>query len=111
MKTIPPDFHLISKVKQIHKESRQKYGARRMSAQLRAEGFNVGIYKARNLMKKAGVSYTAKKKFKRTTDSNHNLPAARNLLDRKFDINTPSTAFDLVRMLKENPETGSLDMP
>ena len=91
--SIPPDFHLISRVKQIHKQSRQKYGTRRMSEQLRAEGYNVGRYKARNLMKKAGVSYTYKKKFKGTTDSNHNLPVAKNLLDRKFKIDQPNTAW------------------
>lgn len=91
--TIPPDFHLISKVKQIHKQSRQKYGARRMSEQLRAEGHDVGIYKARSLMKKAGVSYTYKKKFKRTTDSNHNLPVAGNLLERQFNVDQPNTVW------------------
>jgi transposase InsO family protein len=44
-------------------------------------------------MKKAGVSYTYKKKFKRTTDSNHNLPVARNLLDRQFDVAKPITVW------------------
>ena len=92
-KTISPDFHLISKVKQIHKQSRRKYGARRMSAQLRAEGYNIGRYKARNLMRKAGVSYTYKKKFKRTTDNNHNLLVAKNLLNRKFNVDQPNTAW------------------
>ena len=92
-KTIWPDFHLISKVKQIHKQSRRKQGARRMSAQLGAEGYNIGRYKARNLMRKAGVSYTYKKKFKPTTDSNHNLPLAQNLLNRKFNVDQPNTTW------------------
>jgi putative transposase len=61
-----------------------------MSEQLRAQGNNISRHKARNLMKKAGVSHTYKKKFKRTTDSNHNLPVARNLLDYKFDVDKPN---------------------
>jgi transposase InsO family protein len=64
-----------------------------MSAPLRAEGYNIGRYKARNLMRKAGVSYTYKKKFKPTTDSNHNLPLAQNLWNRKFNVDQPNTTW------------------
>ena len=49
----------------IHKQSRRKYGTRRMSEQLRAEGYDVGCYKARNLMKKAGVGYLTKENSRR----------------------------------------------
>ncbi len=90
---ISPDFHLISRVKQIHKRSRRKYGSRRMSKQLRAEGYDIGRYKARNLMKKAGVSFSYKKKFKRTTDSSHSLPIAQNLLNRRFSVGKPNTVW------------------
>jgi len=62
-----------------------------MSEQLRAEGYNVGRFKARNPMKKAGVGHTYKKKFKRTTDRNHNPPVAGNLLDRQFNVDPPNT--------------------
>ena len=64
-----------------------------MSAPLGAEGYNIGRYKARNLMRKAGVSYTYKKKFKPTTDSNHNLPLAQNLWNRKFNVDPPNTTW------------------
>ena len=90
---IQPDFHLISKVRQIHSQSRNKYGSRRISEQLRSEGYDVGRYRARSLMKKAGVSVSYKKKFKRTTDSKHNLPVAKNLLKRRFDVEKPNTIW------------------
>ncbi|MAE18157.1 hypothetical protein CMK12_04330 [Candidatus Poribacteria bacterium] len=90
-KTISPNFHLIAKVKPIHQLSRRKDGARRMSAQLRAEGYNLGRYKGRNLMRKAGVSDTDHQKFKRTTD--HNRPLAQNLLNCKFNVDQPNTAW------------------
>ena len=90
---IQPDFHLISKVREIHSQSKKKYGSRRVSKQLKADGYNIGRYRARNLMKKAGVSVSYKKKFKRTTDSKHSLPVAKNLLNRRFDIEKPNTVW------------------
>jgi putative transposase len=53
-----------------------------MSGKIRAEGHDVGRYKARSLMKKASVSVSYKRKFKKTADSKHKLPVAENILDR-----------------------------
>ena len=44
-------------------------------------------------MRKAGVSVKRRKKFKRTTDSNHNLPIAENLLNRQFESNRPNAVW------------------
>jgi len=77
-----PDFELIVKVRQIHSDTRGSYGSRRMSGHLRDDGYDVGRYRARSLMRKAGVSVKRCKKFKRTTDNNHKLPVAPNLLNR-----------------------------
>lgn len=90
---IDPDFAMIAKVRQIHSETRGSHGSRRMSRQLRDEGYDIGRYRARNLMKKAGVSVKRRKKFKRTTDSNHKLPVAPNLLDRQFEVERPDTVW------------------
>ena len=84
---------MISKVRQIHSETRSSYGSRRMSNQLRAEGYDVGRHRARSLMKKAGVSVKRRKRFKRTTDSNHKLPVAANLLDRQFEVERPNAVW------------------
>ena len=91
---IDPDFELIAGVRQIHSDTRGSYGSRRMSKQLKDEGWNVGRYRARTLMNKAGVSVKHRKKFKRTTDSNHKLPVAPNLLDRQFEAQ--ATRYSLV---------------
>lgn len=90
---ISPDFELIAKVKEIHSESDGTYGSRRTSMQLREDGHDVGRYRARNLMKKANVSVKRRKKFKKTTDSNHNLPVAPNLLERNFEVQRPNTVW------------------
>ncbi len=90
---IPKDFELISKVREIHQQSNGKYGTRRISEQLKALGYDVGRYRARTLMKKAGVSVNYKKKFKRTTDSKHNFPVAKNILNRQFDVIRPNKVW------------------
>jgi transposase InsO family protein len=87
---IDPDFEIVARVRQIHSKTRGSYGSRRMSGQLRDDGYDVGRYRARSLMKKAGVSVKCRKKFKRTTDSNHKLPIAPNLLDRQFEVERPN---------------------
>jgi putative transposase len=81
-----PDFELIMKVRQIHCDTRASYGSRRMSHQLLSDGYHIGRYRARSLMKKAGVLVKHRKKFKRTTDSNHKLPVTPNLLSRQFEV-------------------------
>jgi len=90
---IDPDILLISKVRRINGDTRGSYGSRRMSKQLRKEGHDVGRSRARNLMKKAGVKFKYRKKFKRTTDSNHKLPVAANLLDRQFEVDRPDAVW------------------
>jgi transposase InsO family protein len=90
---IDPDFELIARVRQIHSDTRGNYGSRRMSSQLKDEGGNVGRYRARTLMNKAGVFVKHRKKFKRTTDSNHKLPVAPNLLNRQFEAKRPDTVW------------------
>jgi putative transposase len=84
---------LIERVKELHIETRGSYGARRISKQLREEGFNVGKYMAGNLMKEAGVSVKKKRKYVQTTDSDHSYPIAPNLLNRQFNPSIPNQVF------------------
>ncbi|PIQ45318.1 MAG: hypothetical protein COW04_08200 [Deltaproteobacteria bacterium CG12_big_fil_rev_8_21_14_0_65_43_10] len=90
---INPDFELIAKVRQIHSDTRGSYGSRRMSGQLRDDGYDVGRYRASSLMKKAGVYVKLQKRFKRITDSNHNQPVAPNLLNRQFEVARSDTVW------------------
>ena len=52
--------------------------------QLRKEGFEIGRYRVRKLMKRLGLVVKGKKRFVLTTDSRHGLPVAENLLNRDF---------------------------
>ena len=84
---------LIPRVRGLHQESKATYGSRRMAQELKALGFRCGKHKAGTLMKLAGVTAKQRKRFKATTDSNHRLPVAPNLLNRRFSVPTPNCAW------------------
>ena len=84
---------LIPKVKEIHKDVRGTYGARRISEELTAKGESCGRTKAATLMKLANVAAKQKKKYKATTDSKHKLPVAPNKLDRNFIVSQPDIVY------------------
>ena len=84
---------LIWLVVRIFNKSRQSYGARNIARELQALGIMAGRFKARSLMKKAGIEALKKKKFRITTDSNHNLHIAPNLLNRKFNVKERDTVW------------------
>ena len=73
--------------------SHQSYGSRRLVSALQAQGIQVGRYKARSLMRRAGLKPVWKRKFVHTTDSRHNLPVAENILARQFNPTSPNVAF------------------
>jgi putative transposase len=77
-------------VKAAFAASGQTYGSRPLVKALREQGIKVGIYKVRRLMKQNGLKSVWNKKFICTTDSNHNLPVADNILDRQFNPIAPN---------------------
>ena len=90
---VDKDFVLISIIRQIHSETRGAYGSRRTSKSLRSQGHDVGRYRSRSLMKKAGVSVKRRKKFRITTDSKHNLSVAPDILNRNFQVAIPDAVW------------------
>ena len=90
---IDKDFELLSQVRHIHKENRGTFGSRRMSISLKARGYAVGRFRARSLMKKAGLKVKRPKRFKKTTDSRHRLPVAPNLLNQQFQVDQPNQVW------------------
>jgi putative transposase len=55
-------------------------------------GHTVGRQKAKKLMLEAKVWVRYRKKYKVTTDSNHNKPLFDNVLNREFAVNAPNKA-------------------
>lgn len=84
---------LSQEIQQIHQESRQTYGSPRIHAALVAKGFQVGRQRVVRLMEKLGICALRKRKFKATTDSEHDLPIAQNVLARDFTTTEPDRAW------------------
>lgn len=78
------DLNLIVEAKALAKLSRNSYGSRQISKNLKAKGYPVGRYRARSLMRKAGIECKQRRRYRVTTDSRHSLPVADNLLNRDF---------------------------
>lgn len=84
------DIQLITELKALAKISKNSYGNRQMTKNLQAKGYEVGRYKVRRLMKQAGIVCKQRKVFRVTTDSNHSLPVAGNVLNREFTVSAPN---------------------
>lgn len=77
---------LLQRILEIFEGSRRTYGAPRMYEQLRAEGYTCSRRTVEELMRAHEIAPRRKRKFKSTTDSNHKLPVAPNVLDRNFEV-------------------------
>lgn len=91
-----PDDHrqaLLQEVREIHRQKRGSYGSRRMARELRRRGYDVGRCQARSLMREAGVEARQRRRWRHTTDSEHSLPVAPNLLNRQFMVAAPNRAW------------------
>ena len=84
---------MLELVKDIAKFSDNTYGERRIKAVLNSLSFPVSRWKVAKLMKEANVWVRYKKKYKVTTNSDHNKPLYKNLLEQNFTTEQPNQAF------------------
>ena len=76
-------------VREAHERSRRTYGSPRVHAELAAQGEQVSRKRVTRLMQEHGLQARVRRRFKHTTDSDHQLPVAPNLLDRRFEAEQP----------------------
>jgi transposase InsO family protein len=82
---------LLAGIRRVHARHRGRYGAPRIHAALRAEGRLVSRGRVERLMHRHGIRATTQRRFRVvTTDSNHSLPVADNLLDQTFLATRPN---------------------
>lgn len=84
---------LVGAIEEIHAEVKQRYGSPRMAAELTARGHACSENTVAKLMREHGIKARGPRRFVRTTDSNHRLPVADNLLDRDFDPSGPNESW------------------
>jgi putative transposase len=73
-------FHIVGS----HARSRKRYGSRPILHDLRAMGERASRKRIVRIMREEGISGKCPRAFRFTTKSNHRLPIAQNLLDRRF---------------------------
>ena len=87
------DEALLVHIRVIHAETHGAYGWPRIWRELLARGFGVGKERVQQSMQRHGIRAKAKRRFRITTDSNHDFPIAANLLDRQFDVDEPDKVW------------------
>ena len=87
------DARLAVEVRLAHKRGRGTYGSPRVHRELKAHGHRVGKKRVERLMRQEGIQGRQKRRFRRTTDSNHTQPVAANVLARNFHAAAPNTAW------------------
>jgi putative transposase len=84
------DQQLAVRIAAIHAKSRGTYGSPGIRNELVEDGVKVGRKRVARLMRDQGLSGNPLKKYKRTTDSAHKLPVAKNLVKRRFEAERPN---------------------
>ncbi len=84
---------LLVGIRAAFAKSRGTYGSPRMFAELRAQGERCGVHRVARLMRAHGIAARAQRRYMVTTDSDHDLPVAANLLDQQFATEKPDTRW------------------
>ena len=77
---------LLVEIRAVHAEVKARYGSPRIHKELVARGHSCCVNTVARLMRDHEIRAKTARKFRvRTTDSDHGLPVADNLLDRQFN--------------------------
>jgi putative transposase len=80
------DAELRPLILDAYRQSRKTYGRPRIHAELTAQGKQIGEKRVGRLMKELGIEGVRRRRFRKTTDSNHAFPIAENILARHFEV-------------------------
>ena len=80
------DEELVVQITEVQERTQYRYGSPRVAERLKRRGITAGHNRVARLMREHRLGRRAKKRFRSTTDSNHGLPVAENLLKRQFQV-------------------------
>jgi putative transposase len=95
----PPSFQqqrreaLLVLIQDVHAEAKGRYGSPRIHAALAGRDGARSVNTVAKLMRDNGIRAKSARKFRCTTDSNHPLPVAANVLGREFDPQGPNESW------------------
>jgi len=77
---------LTTQLRVLHHRLKRRYGSPRLVTELHALGVRCGKNRVARLMREAGLRAKSARRFRLTTQSQHRVPVARNLLARRFAV-------------------------
>lgn len=77
----------------IYFETKQRYGSPRITLELQSFGYKISRITVAKYMKQLGLRSKLSKKFKVSTNSNHNYLIVENILNREFIVKMPSKVW------------------
>jgi putative transposase len=92
----PPSKHatrdaaLGAKIAEIHARSGKRYGSPRVHEELREDGEHVSRKRVSRIMKERDLRGKRRRRFRVTTQSEHDMPVAPNVLARDFSASAPN---------------------
>ena len=81
---------LVKAIGRIHEDSRKTYGSPRIFRALQNEGKLCGKHRLERIMREEGIRGQKRRKWTRTTDSEHGNPVLPNRLNRNFAVWEPN---------------------
>jgi len=87
------DEALKTKIRSVFDNKHKRYGSPRILVELRKDNETCGHNKVARLMHEMGIRARSRKRFQKTTDSNHSNPVSPNLLNRNFSVEKVNTVW------------------
>ncbi len=76
---------LLKEIRKIFSESKERYGSPRITAELRRLGISCNKKRVARLMNKYSIAAKIFRRYRNTTNSNHEREKSQNILDREFN--------------------------
>jgi transposase InsO family protein len=80
------DQALTTQLRVLHHQFKRRYGSPRLLPELHALGLRCGKHRVARLMREAGLRAKSARRFRVTTQSQHRVPVAHNVLARRFAV-------------------------
>ena len=84
---------LLAMIKDIFAESKERYGSPRITAELKKRGIKYNKKRIARLMWKNGIEARIFRKYRNTTNSNHQREKSQNILGREFSRQRPNEVW------------------
>ena len=84
---------LLAKIKEIYKASRERYGSPRITAELIRQGIKCNKKRVARIMRKNGIEARIFRKYRNTTNSEHQKERSANILSREFRREEPNKVW------------------